>query len=98
MIPMDRKQVFLKHLAQTSKKPLMLEIEKAEGVWMYDHNGKKFLDLISGIAVSNLGHSNPKIIQAIKQQLDAHMHIMVYGELIQTPQVRLAKKLSRFTS
>ncbi len=93
MIPMDRKQVFLKHLAQTSKKPLMLEIEKAEGVWMYDHNGKKFLDLISGIAVSNLGHSNPKIIQAIKQQLDAHMHIMVYGELIQTPQVRLAKKL-----
>src|SRR5690606_15748668 len=87
------RQLFLQHQAQTTDFPLMLEIEKAEGVYMYGPNGEKYLDLISGIGVSNVGHRHPKIIEAIKDQLDKYLHIMVYGELIQAPQVQLATKL-----
>lgn len=89
----SERQLFLQHLAQTSDFPLMLEIEKAAGVYMYAANGKKYLDLISGIGVSNLGHRHPKVISAIKEQLDKYMHLMVYGEFIQSPQVQLAKAL-----
>lgn len=71
----------------------MLEFERAEGVYMFDNAGKPYLDLISGIGVSNLGHSNLKVIQAIKDQVDKYMHLMVYGEYVQTPQVRFAEKL-----
>jgi acetylornithine/N-succinyldiaminopimelate aminotransferase len=71
----------------------LLEFERAEGVYMYDAAGKPFIDLISGIGVSNLGHSNPKVIAAIKEQVDKYMHLMVYGEYVQTPQVRFAEKL-----
>jgi acetylornithine/N-succinyldiaminopimelate aminotransferase len=87
------RQLFLANNAQTTDFPLLLEFERAEGVYMYDKEGKAFIDLISGIGVSNLGHSNPYVINAIKSQLDKYMHLMVYGEYVQTPQVRFAEKL-----
>jgi len=90
---LSQRQLFLKYVAQTSDFPLMLEIEKAEGVYLYGKNGQKYLDLISGIGVSNLGHRHPKVISAIKEQLDKYTHLMVYGEFIQTPQVALAQAL-----
>jgi acetylornithine/N-succinyldiaminopimelate aminotransferase len=87
------RQLFLANNAQTTNFPLLLEFERAEGVYMYDKQGRAFIDLISGIGVSNLGHSHPYVINAIKQQLDKYMHLMVYGEYVQTPQVRFAEKL-----
>jgi len=87
------RQLFLANNAQTTDFPLLLEFERAEGVHLYDAEGKGYIDLISGIGVSNLGHSNPKVIQAIKDQVDRYMHLMVYGEYVQTPQVRFAQKL-----
>lgn len=88
------RQLFLANNAQTTDFPLMLEFERAEGVYMYDTEGKPNLDLISGIGVSNIGHSHPAVINAIKDQLDKYMHLMVYGEYVQTPQVRFAEKLT----
>ena len=90
----SERQLFLQHIAQTSDIPLMLEIEKADGIYLYDKSGKKYIDLISGISVSNLGHNNKKIINAIKDQVDKHMHLMVYGEYVQSVQVQLAAKLT----
>ncbi|MET3978883.1 acetylornithine/N-succinyldiaminopimelate aminotransferase [Mucilaginibacter sp. UYP25] len=87
------RQLFLNNNAQTTHFPLLLEFERAKGVYMYDSEGKAYTDLISGIGVSNLGHSNPKVVQAIKDQVDKYMHLMVYGEYVQTPQVRFAEKL-----
>jgi acetylornithine/N-succinyldiaminopimelate aminotransferase len=87
------RQLFLSNNAQTTDFPLLLEFERAEGVYMYDKDEKPFIDLISGIGVSNLGHSNPKVIAAIKNQVDKYMHLMVYGEYVQTPQVKFAEKL-----
>ncbi|MCO5934053.1 aspartate aminotransferase family protein [Mucilaginibacter sp. RB4R14] len=87
------RQLFLNNNAQTTHFPLLLEFERAEGVYMYDSEGKAYTDLISGIGVSNLGHSNPKVVQAVKDQVDKYMHLMVYGEYVQTPQVRFAEKL-----
>ncbi|HXA00520.1 MAG TPA: aspartate aminotransferase family protein [Cytophagaceae bacterium] len=87
------RQLFLSRLAQTSPAPLMLEIERAEGVYMYGTDGKRYMDLISGIAVSNLGHCHPKVVQAVKDQADKYMHLMVYGEFVQSPQVKLAEKI-----
>lgn len=89
----SHRQLFFNHLAQTSDFPLALEIDRAEGVFMYDTQGKRYFDLISGIAVSNVGHRHPKVIEAIHEQLDKYMHLMVYGEYIQSPQVRLAEAL-----
>ncbi len=90
---MNNRQLFLKHVAQTSDAPLMLEIEKAEGMYMYTSDGKKIMDLISGISVSNVGHRHPKIVDAVKNQLDKYMHLMVYGEFIQSPQTELAHRI-----
>ena len=87
------RQIFLANNAQTTNFPLLLEFERAEGVYMYDTAGKAHTDLISGIGVSSLGHGNPKVIAAIKHQVDQYMHLMVYGEYVQTPQVRFAEKL-----
>jgi putrescine aminotransferase len=87
------RQLFLSNLAQTSDSPLMLEIERAEGIYLYDFEGKKYVDLISGISVSNVGHRHPHVLKAIHAQLDKYMHLMVYGEYIQSPQVLLAQKL-----
>ena len=91
---MNPRDTFLKHLAQTSPHPLMITVDKAEGTFIYDSNGKKYFDLISGIAVTNIGHRHPKVVQAIKGQLDQYMHVMAYGEFIQTPQNQLAAKLT----
>ena len=88
------RQLFLKHQAQTSDFPMGIEIEKAEGVYMFDNKGNKIIDVIAGIGVSNVGHRHPKVVEAIKNQVDNYMHIMVYGEFVQSPQVKLAKALS----
>jgi len=87
------RQLFLSNNAQTTDFPLLLEFERAEGIYMYNTEGRPYMDLISGIGVSNLGHSNPYVINAIKAQVDKYMHLMVYGEYVQTPQVRFAEKL-----
>jgi acetylornithine/succinyldiaminopimelate/putrescine aminotransferase len=86
--------LFLNHNAQTTDFPLSLEITHAEGLFLFDQAGKKYLDLISGIGVSSIGHRHPKVIDAIKNQADRYLHLMVYGEYIQTPQTLLAAKLA----
>ena len=90
----SQKQLFLQHVGQTSKNPSMLEIKRAEGIYLYGKDGKKYIDLISGVSVSNLGHSHPAIINAVKTQADKYMHLLVYGELVQSPQVEFAKLLA----
>ncbi len=87
------RQLFLSHLAQTTEFPLAIEIVKAEGIYLYGPNGQRYLDLISGIGVSNVGHCHPKVVAAIHQQVDQYLHVMVYGEYIQSPQTLLAKAL-----
>ncbi|HTD92543.1 MAG TPA: aminotransferase class III-fold pyridoxal phosphate-dependent enzyme [Chitinophagaceae bacterium] len=91
---MNQRELFLRHVAQTSDAPLALEIVRAEGSRLYDRSGKEYIDLIGGISVANTGHRHPKVIQAIHEQLDAYLHIMVYGEFIESPQVRYAKLLT----
>jgi acetylornithine/N-succinyldiaminopimelate aminotransferase len=91
---MNNRQLFLNHVGQTSEAPLALEIVKAEGCKLYDVTGKEYIDLIGGISVCNVGHRHPKVIEAIKKQLDNYLHIMVYGELVQSPQVQYAKMLT----
>ena len=90
----SNRQYFLRYVAQTSDFPQMLEIDRATGIWLYDPDGKRYADLVSGISVSNLGHGHPEIVRAVKDQTDKHMHLMVYGEFIQSPQVLLAKLLA----
>ena len=87
------RELFLKNVAQTSDFPLALEIERAEGVYMYGKDGKQYMDLISGIGVSNVGHRHLKVTQAIHDQVDKYLHLMVYGEYVQTPQTLLAEAL-----
>ncbi len=87
-------EVFLHRMAQTSPYPFLIPIERAEGVYLYGSDGKSYMDLISGIGVSALGHRHPHVIQAIKNQLDKHLHVMVYGEYIQSASNELAKKLT----
>jgi len=93
---LSNRQLFLQHLAQTSPAPIGLEIVRAEGVHMWDKDGKQYTDLISGFSVMNLGHGQPAIKEAIKKQVDDYMHLMVYGEIIQSPQVQYAKRLTEF--
>lgn len=88
------RQLFLLNTAQTSSSPRLLEIERAEGMYLYDHQGKSYMDLVSGFAVSNTGHRHPKVIQAIKDQADKYLHLTVYGEYIQAPQIKFASKLA----
>jgi acetylornithine/succinyldiaminopimelate/putrescine aminotransferase len=89
------RHLFLEHVAQTSPTPLALEIERAEGIHLYGTNGKTYVDLISGISVSSLGHCHPKVVAAIQRQSQTYMHLMVYGEYAQTPQTELAVELCR---
>jgi acetylornithine/succinyldiaminopimelate/putrescine aminotransferase len=91
---MDSKDIFLSHQGQTSPFPFLIEVERAEGVYIYDKQGKKYTDLISGVAVNNIGHRHPKVVEAIKKQVDKHLHVMVYGEFIQDAQINFAKKLT----
>jgi len=89
--------IFHNHLAQTTPYPIGIAIERAEGVYLYDPDGKPYMDLISGIAVSNIGHRHPKVVDAIKTQVDKHLHVMVYGEYIQSASNLLAQKLNEIT-
>ena len=93
---MTNRQLFLQHVAQTSPAPIGLEISKADGIYMWDTAGKQYVDLISGFSVMNMGHGNELVKDAIKKQVDDYMHLMVYGEMIEAPQVQYAKKLTSF--
>ena len=88
------KKVFLNQLAQTSPHPFMISVERAEGVYLFSPEGRKYIDMISGIAVSNIGHRHPKVVKAIKDQVDKHLHVMVYGEYVQSAPNLLAEKLT----
>ena len=92
---LSERQLFLRHVAQTSAFPLMLGIEKAEGMYLYDTDGKAFMDLIAGIGPSVLGHRHPAVLQAIDNQLNKYLHTLVYGEFVLSPQVQLATLLSQ---
>jgi acetylornithine/N-succinyldiaminopimelate aminotransferase len=91
---LTNRQLFLQFVGQTSPAPMMLEISSASGIYMYGPDGKKYIDLISGVSVSNTGHCHPKVVEAVKSQVDSYMHLMVYGEIIQSPQVKLAERLA----
>ena len=91
---MNQRQLFLDHVGQTSEAPLCLNIVKAEGSKMWDADGKEYIDLIAGISVCNIGHRHPAVIDAIKKQLDDYLHIMVYGEFVENPQVAYAKMIA----
>lgn len=90
----SQRQLFFEYLGLPSSRPLGIEISSARGIYLYGPNGKDYIDLVSGVAVSNLGHQHPDIIRAVKDQADRHMHLMVYGEFIQSPQVQLAESLA----
>ena len=92
---MNNRQLFLNHVGQTSEAPLCLNIVKAEGSTMWDMNGKAYIDLIAGISVCNIGHRHPKVVEAIRNQADQYLHIMVYGELIENPQVEYATLMTK---
>jgi len=91
---LNQRELFLRHVAQTSSAPLALEIVKADCCTLYGADGKQYIDLIGGISVANVGHRHPKVIEAIQKQLDVYLHIMVYGEFIEAPQVQYAKLLT----
>src|SRR5690606_13577142 len=89
----SNRELFLKNTAQTSSSPRLFEIVKAEGVYLYGPNGERYLDLVSGFNVSNIGHRHPSVIAAIQQQLEKYLHVTVYGEFVQAPQVQFATEL-----
>jgi len=93
MSSMNNRQLFFQHLAQTSGKPIGIEVASAEGIYIKDVDGKKFVDMIAGFSVCNIGHSHPTVIKAIQEQVAKYMHVIVYGEFIQAPQVQYAKAL-----
>ena len=92
---LSHRQLFFRHVAQTSDAPRGIEVVHADGVWLYGPEGERWLDLVSGFAVSNLGHRHPKVVAAITAQVDAHMHVSVYGEVVQGPQVLFAQALAK---
>jgi acetylornithine/succinyldiaminopimelate/putrescine aminotransferase len=91
---MNLRNLFLNHVAQTSPAPIGIEMVKADGIFLFDVKGKKYIDAISGFSVANIGHSNPEVIKAVQQQVEKYMHLIVYGEFIQQPQVSYAKLLT----
>jgi len=91
---MSRRESFLKHQGQTNPSPYLIDVERAEGIYIYDKSGKAYMDMIAGVAVNNIGHSHPKVTTALKNQIDKHLHVMVYGEFIQDAQLAFAKKLT----
>jgi acetylornithine/N-succinyldiaminopimelate aminotransferase len=90
---LNLKQLFLLNTAQTSNTPRLIEVEKAEGVYLYGPGGEAYMDLVSGFSVSNIGHRHPAVIDAIRHQIDQYLHVTVYGEFVQAPQVNLATRL-----
>ncbi|RTL47382.1 MAG: aminotransferase class III-fold pyridoxal phosphate-dependent enzyme [Sphingobacteriales bacterium] len=91
---MNYRQLFLQHIAQTSNAPIGLEMQRAHGIYLFDVYGKEYIDGISGFSVANIGHSHPKVVSAVQQQVSEYMHLIVYGEFIQQPQVAYAKLLT----
>lgn len=91
---LSNKQLFHNYVGQTSAFPMAVEIQRAENIYLYAPDGKRYIDLISGIAVSSLGHNHPAVVEAVKAQADNHMHVMVYGEFVQGPQAQLADAIS----
>lgn len=91
---MTERELFFRYLGQTSPAPMALDIVRAEGIYLYDRSGKEYIDLVSGFSVSNIGHRHPKVVDAIRDQLNKYLYVNVYGEFIQSPQVRLAKRLA----
>ena len=89
-----RKEDFIQKLGQTNQFPYLIDVDRAEGIYIYDKSGKAYMDMISGVAVNNLGHGHPKIISAIKDQAEKHLHVMVYGEFIQDAPLAFAQKLT----
>ena len=92
---MSNRQIFFKYLAIPAPPAGNIEIDKAEGIYLYSPDGKRYTDLVSGVSVSNLGHGHPRIVEAVKKQAELCMHLMVYGEFIINPQVKLAEKLCK---
>src|SRR4051812_6461699 len=95
---MNQRELFLRHVAQTSDTPFSgidLDVDRAEGIFLFDKNGRKYYDMISGISVSSIGHCHPNVIKAINEQSKKYMHLMVFGEYNQTPQVKYAETLSK---
>lgn len=88
-----RKQ-FLTHVAQTSPSPMLIEVARAEGSFFYTPEGKRYYDLVAGVSVSNVGHANPAVVRAVQEQAARYMHVMVYGELVETPQVGYAAQIA----
>ena len=89
-----RKEDFIQKLGQTNQFPYLIDVDRAKGIYIYDKSGKAYMDMISGVAVNNLGHGHPKIISAIKDQAEKHLHVMVYGEFIQDAPLAFAQKLT----
>lgn len=87
------RQQFIQHIAQTSPAPLMIEVDRADGIYLYSPDGKRYVDLISGVSVSNVGHNNAKVVEAVCLQAQNYMHTMVYGEMVERPQVEYARAL-----
>lgn len=90
---MESKQFFINHVGQTNEHPFLIEVERAEGINIIDKKGKVYMDMIAGVAVNNIGHRHPKVVEAIKNQVDKHLHVMVYGEFVQDSQNALVKSL-----
>ena len=90
---MERERSFIQHTAQTNQQPYLIDVERAEGLYIYDKSGKAYMDMIAGVAVNNIGHNHPKIIRALKTQIDKHSHVMVYGEFIQDEPLKFTEKL-----
>lgn len=93
----DIKQAFLRHVCQTSAEPLGIVVERARGTEIWDVEGRRYLDLLAGMGVANIGHSHPDVVRAIQAQLEAYLHVAVYGEMAQRPQVELARRLAELT-
>jgi acetylornithine/N-succinyldiaminopimelate aminotransferase len=94
MSGISNRQVFLQHVAQTSSAPIGIEMVKASGIHLWDTDGKQYVDLISGFSVCNIGHSHPAVVKAVQEQAATYMHLIVYGEFIESPQVQYAKLLT----
>jgi len=90
---MTREDLFLKHQAQTTPFPYLIDVDRAEGIYIWNKAGKRYMDMIAGVAVNNIGHRHPEVIEAIQSQLDKHLHVMVYGEYLQDSQLALAENL-----
>ncbi len=88
------REQFLQHVGQTSPSPMMIEVARAEGVFFYTPEGKRYFDLVAGVSVSNVGHANPVVVEAIQRQAAEYMHVMVYGEMVERPQVEYARRIA----